>query len=487
MKIENSEQEIINQAIEFFKKGNYHKTLYELKKLETNTNNFLVYWYLGHTHFKLHSYSDAIKNVKKSIELNSKDPINLNFLGEIYLQVNKYQDALKLFEEVLGFDPKNNTAILNLAKVNLNLGRIENSEKYFKQLHEKDPLNFSYLYSLISINKKYLTNELVKNIRDNEHNLNYINSIYSKLIMAKLAQFDKNYNEEINYLLGAHKIYSNRNQRATNQQFNYYKNLLPKFLSKIDKIEINNNDNLKPIFIMGLPRSGTTLLEKIVVSGKETVEMGGETDVFDKVFFSKQIIKNYDNDELFTDFIFDSKSINYLRDQILGQYKEQNLGKNNLIFTDKSISNFLYIELIQKLFPNSKIIYCYRNPLANLIGLLRSFLPNMLWSHSLDNIFEIFNLYLTKLKQIKTNKSLNIKVINLEDLSKDPEKISKDLYNFLDLQWSSTCIHNNKENLIFKTASNLQVRNEIVKHDLKYTKNYLNIFKELGFNFEWLV
>ena len=158
-----------------------------------------------------------------------------------------------------------------------------------------------------------------------------------------------------------------------------------------------------------------------------------------------------------------------------------------MIFTDKSISNFLYIELIQKLFPNSKIIYCHRNPLANLIGLLRSFLPNMLWSHSLDNIFEIFNLYLTKLKQIKTNKSLNIKVINLEDLSKDPEKISKDLYNFLDLQWSPSCIHNNKENLIFKTASNLQVRNEIVKHDLKYTKNYLHIFKELGFNFEWLV
>ena len=304
--------------------------------------------------------------------------------------------------------------------------------------------------------------------------------------MAKSAQFKKNYNEEIDYLLDARKIYSNRNQRAINQQFNYYKNLLPKFLSKIDKIEVDIDDNFQPIFIMGLPRSGTTLIEKIVISGKETIDMGGETDVFDKVFFSKKIIKSFDDDELSTDFRFDSKSLDFLREKILSQYKEQNLGKNNLIFTDKSISNFLYIELIQKLFPNSKIIYCYRNPLANLIGLLRSFLPNIFWSHSLNNIFAIFDLYLTKLKQIK-KKSLNIKIINLEDLSENPEKVSKDLYNFLDLKWSSSCIENNQKNLIFKTASNLQVRNKIIKHDLKYTKNYSKIFKQLGFNYEWLI
>ena len=486
MEIKNSDHEKLNNAIEFFKRGKYHQTLYALKELEKNNNNFIIHWYLGHTYFKLHEYKDAINQIKKSIELNSKDSINLNFLGEIYLQINEHHNALKLFEEVLNFDKNNKAAILNLAKLYLNLGKTDFSEKYFKKLLEKDSLNLSYFYSLIGINKKYLTNELVDNIRNDKHNYNYTNSIYSKLILAKQAQYDKNYNNEIDYLLDAHKIYLDKNIRAKKQQFNYYKNLLPKFLSKINKIEIDINDNFKPIFIMGLPRSGTTLLEKIVVSGKETIEIGGETDVFDKVFFSKQFIKNYDDDELFTDFKFDKESILFLRNKILEQYKEQNLGINNLMFTDKSISSFLYIELIQKLFPHSKIIYCYRNPLANLIGLLRSFLPNIFWSHSLDNIFDIFNLYLNKLDQIKKKKFSNIKIVNLENLSQNPEKISKELYNFLNLEWSKNCIQGDKKNLIFKTASNLQVRNKIVKHDLKYTKNYLQIFKKFGFNYKWL-
>ena len=90
-----------NNLVEI-KKGNYHNTLLELKKLEKNTNNFLVYWYLGHTHFKLHEYSEAIKYVKKSIDLNSKDPLNLNFLGELYLQINRI-DIIRIFFIVLNF------------------------------------------------------------------------------------------------------------------------------------------------------------------------------------------------------------------------------------------------------------------------------------------------------------------------------------------------------------------------------------------------
>ena len=71
MEIKNSDHEKLNNAIEFFKRGKYHQTLYALKELEKNNNNFIIHWYLGHTYFKLHEYKDAINQIKKSIELNS--------------------------------------------------------------------------------------------------------------------------------------------------------------------------------------------------------------------------------------------------------------------------------------------------------------------------------------------------------------------------------------------------------------------------------
>tara|TARA_Y100001958_G_C21165963_1_gene498804 strand:- start:1022 stop:1207 length:186 start_codon:yes stop_codon:yes gene_type:complete len=61
------------------------------------------------------------------------------------------------------------------------------------------------------------------------------------------------------------------------------------------------------------------------------------------------------------------------------------------------------------------------------------------------------------------------------------------LYKFLDLKWSEKCLENENKNLIIKTASNLQVRNKIKKHDLGYIKSYSKFLKELGFKNKLLV
>jgi len=68
----------LDQAINYFKKGEFHKALSIFEILKKNHNDFLLHWYLGHTYFKLHKYSAAIKSVKKSIQLKSKDTLNLS-------------------------------------------------------------------------------------------------------------------------------------------------------------------------------------------------------------------------------------------------------------------------------------------------------------------------------------------------------------------------------------------------------------------------
>ena len=250
-------------------------------------------------------------------------------------------------------------------------------------------------------------------------------------------------------------------------------------MSELKDLKVDTFEEFCPIFITGLPRSGTTLVERIIVSGKKRVQSLGETDVFDKVFFSNQIIANQEK-------ILKS-NFSSLIENILNQYKEQGLIDQNNIFTDKSITSFLYFELINKIFPNAKFIYCSRNPLANIIGIFRSFLPSVYWSHSLEKVFLISELYSSKIENLKKNNLDNLFIVNLEDLTNNPKLISKNLYKFLNLDWSDECLENKGKNLVIKTASNLQARSEIKRHDLEYVKSYSKILKELGFKNKLLV
>ena len=461
----------------FFNEGNYWEALDYLKENSKQKKHILSDWYLGNAYFKLHQYSKALEHILNFISVKKKDPLNLNFLGEIYLEMNQYKKANEVFNEIIKIEPTNKAALLNLAKINLNIGNLEQSENFYKKILENDQKNLSYIYSLSRINNKYLSDEILNKIE--KKNLTYINQIYLKLILAKKFELNKDYKKEIENLSEAHRIYLLNKEKALNQQFNFHSKLLPKFMDKLKSLKVNSFKDFKPIFITGLPRSGTTLIERIIVSGKKNMQSLGETDVFDKVFFSNQITKNQEK-------ILQS-NFNLLIEKILNQYKEQGLNDQNDLFTDKSITNFLYLELINKIFPNAKFIYCSRNPLANIIGIFRSFLPNVYWSHSLEKIFSISELYSNKLNNLKKDNLKNLLIINLEDLTNDPINVSKNLYKFLNLDWSKECLESNNKKLIIKTASNLQARNEIKKHDLDYIKSYSKILKELGFKNKLLI
>ena len=350
---------------------------------------------------------------------------------------------------------------------------------------KKDPSNLGYLYQLIRIDNKYLQKELINKI-SKKNSFNSYNSIYSKLILAIQNKFDKDYDFEIRNLIDAHKTFLESKAKPAEQQYNYYSNLLPKFNDCIPKVQIKDQSELNPIFIMGLPRSGTSLVEKIIISGKNPIEYLGESDVLDKVFFTEKIIKDYESVNLSTDFNFSENHFLSLKKKILKQYSDQGLKKNSVFFTDKSISNFLYIEIINILFPKAKFVYCYRNPLANILGILKSFLPNLYWTHSLEKTFSMFNIYFDKLNKLRDSKLYNLHIVNLEELTENPEAVSKKLFNYLNLDWDKCCLKANNKSMIIKTASNIKVRKEITKHDLRDNPDYLKILNDLGFKNKWL-
>ena len=91
------------------------------------------------------------------------------------------------------------------------------------------------------------------------------------------------------------------------------------------------------------------------------------------------------------------------------------------------------------------------------------------------------NIYNNKIKDITYENKINVKIVELENLSSNPKQVSQDLFNFLEIDWNDKVLDKsiNKKKII-QTVSNLQVRKEISVHDLSYLENYLPFLKEFG-------
>jgi len=154
---------------------------------------------------------------------------------------------------------------------------------------------------------------------------------------------------------------------------------------------------------------------------------------------------------------------------------------------NKSLENFLFIELIINLFPYCKIVICKRDIFQIIISIYQNFLPKIQWSHSIDNILEYIDNYIKIIEDFKKKYPDKIYIINLMKLTKDPINISKDLFNFCNLEWDQKCLEFYKrDDLISKTASNQQIRNKIFNNNPKKYTDYKEFFIPYLNKYKWL-
>ena len=142
---------------------------------------------------------------------------------------------------------------------------------------------------MIKLDKKYLSENLIRDINDFmiKNNQDHINKTYASLILAEKEKNNQNYDVELNNLIKGHQYFIEKKEKASLQEFNYFTNLLPQFIKKIESIDFKIKSEINPIFIMGLPRSGTTMIENLICSSENKIIVGMKLNN-GKVFFSKK-------------------------------------------------------------------------------------------------------------------------------------------------------------------------------------------------------
>ena len=242
---------------------------------------------------------------------------------------------------------------------------------------------------------------------------------------------------------------------------------------EFDKFSKSKHE-IKIIFIVGLPRSGTSLAEQILSSHKNIHGLG-ELIYIRKLIFENIVTKNEINKELFLNSLKESK-ITEEYFNIISNYKLQ-----KKVIIDKAPLNFIWLGFIKVFFPNSKIIHCTRNIYDTSLSIYKNmFEANHLgWSFTEEEIASFIKIYSDLMNFWKSKIGNNIYELNYENIIKDKKNEIIKLINFCDEEMDDACLnHKNNKNPI-KTLSSFQARKDLYVTSINKSKYYKDSFKKL--------
>jgi tetratricopeptide (TPR) repeat protein len=454
-----------------------------LQKTVQIQNNFgLAFFSLANVLVDLKEFNEALSCYQKTIELNPNIVSAHNNLGLLYRDMNDFNKAIDCYKKTIEIKPDHYSAHHNLGLIYKELGQFEKSIKSHENAIKHEPHNLMNYHFLSELKREALTTDLKTKIKEilEDKKTKKLNLAYGNFLLSKYERKGKNYEKELTHLIKAHESFYNSYKIKFDHGNKFAFDDVHQINqgAKVNKSNIKKELKVSPIFIVGVPRCGSTLVEKIIASGKKIIPIGEETGIIGHYIPSKILEKQSLN----------LGDVDEIRKELLEAYKERGLilEKYGNIFTDKSLDNFFYLELIREIFPNSKIINCKRNPLASIVSIFQNNLTKLSWTHDIENIFKYFNNYFEIINNYNKVYPNQIYEVELEKLTSNPEHESKKLMKYCELPWDKKCLEFYKRKDLFsKTASNIQIREAIFKQSIDKYSPYKKFLRKYGEKYSW--
>ena len=417
----------------------------------------------------------AKKYFEKLLNLNPNKPEINFYLGRVYSELLDSINSIKYYKRYLEFNENSINCLINLGIIYLNIGDIINSEKTFRKIINLNKKNITAFNGLFMLSQELLKEkdfDYLENILSDDKEISLTDKSIIYFLLSKNERKKKNIQKELTFLKNYHLQSFNSNLQYNNQSIFFYKNFLGKFNDKINYINNYSLKELKPIFIVGLPRSGSTLIESILTSGDVKIKTYGESNFINSAIIdqikAKIFKKNFkiENIDLKIDL---SKIMEFLEDR----YSFKNNTLTEEFFVDKSLENIFNIELILKIFPGAKFIHSKRKLKDAILSIYFSMLPELSWTLSMDTIKDYVNKYEKIVVYYKKKFPDKILDIDLDEFTSNPNLISKEIYDFCCLSWNKKYLNFYKRNNLFsKTLSSTQIRKQISKQNQSNYSNY---------------
>ncbi len=236
------------------------------------------------------------------------------------------------------------------------------------------------------------------------------------------------------------------------------------------------------VFIVGLPRSGTSLVEQILSSHSDVFGAGELHHV----------------GSLAREFLVEAESMVLTREAVgritpekteekASLYLERirEMAGNEKRVIDKMPHNYLYLWMIAIMFPKARIIHCRRGPADNCLSMFcTDFAVGNEFTFDLSHLGTYYQTHTMLMDHWKKMAPLKIMTVNYEELVNAQESVSKALIDFLGLKWEDQCLSFHQNSRMVRTASLLQVREKMYSSSIgrwkQYEKHLTPLFEALG-------
>lgn len=420
-----------------------------LKSDEKNNKQLQINILISQIYIRKKMFKNAEEILIKLVNKYSHLEIGYLNLSDLYIVTKELDKGINIIKKGLSLFPNYIPLYKNLAIIYKNNGLLDKAIEIHLLIIKKNEYDFNSYYELSTIyDFKDHKDNLNLLLNTNINKLNISSKIYAAFALSNIFHKKKEYDKSAYFL----KIANDESLKLSKSTYQLRVNNA-EFIRSLDIKKQRCRPSIKSeqlIFIVGMPRSGSTLLENILSLNSNVVDMG-------EVDFLEESIKE----------IKDIKDV-------FNSYKKRvnNKFKAASYFTDKNLFNFIYCPVIYRYFPNAKIIYCMRNPLDNILSMYRTNFRNQSFTYSLTDIAKLYVYHFDIMHEYKRLYSEIIFEYNYEKLVKNPNEEIPKIINWLGWEWDETYLapHKNKRNVF--TASSSQVRKKIYASSIRVWEEY---------------
>lgn len=442
---------------------------------------------LSHLYEKTHQFEKAYITFKKLLENSAATSADYAKMGEYAYYSQRADEAIEHLKHALSLDPGNAQAFTFLGRCHAALGEKDTAKDYFQQAVAAKPDHINAYFFLSELTSFKPDDPAFQGLEDlkSRDDLKIGDRSAAGFALGRMYQGVGDYDKAFeNFQKGnqcSAEYFAPIGYKFDRGELDQAYAMVTSLFARKNRAKLNfkGSKSKKLIFILGMPRSGTTLLEQIMAA-HSNISTAGELSNLTAVHLG--LLEH-------TRTLEGPGRIGAILSLLDGEGQKiaadylkvlQEKGGNTQMVIDKMPQNFLQIGLISVLFPNARIIHMKRNPLdVGLSIFTNQFYGDWTFSHDLADIGYYYRKYAELMKKWKDILDIQILDVDYEALLDDPEGVAQGVIEFCGQKWQPKCLEFYKNRGRVFTTSVLQVRNPINKKAVGKWKPYEKHLKPL--------
>lgn len=432
--------------------------------LELAPDYHLARGHFAHFLFKRHRMDEALVELDRIDDANAGNKALHLLRAQIYVRVGRTREALEIYEQAEREGLQSASLQMSLGHTYKTLGRQAEAIKAYRQAVRLDPAAGEAYWSLANLKTYRFSSEEIAAMREvaSDENVGREEFLHTCFSLGKALEDVGEYDEAFLHYQRGNAV-RRRTVRYDADAHHQEMVALIEFFSpeQVKKVAGAGNPARDPIFIVGLPRAGSTLIEQILASHSQ---VEGTQELPDLISIARRLAakEGPDDPSQYPQVLarMSPRELSALGEEYLERTKIHRTGAP--YFIDKMPNNFAHIGLINTILPNATVIDARRNPMdCCFSGYKQLFAKGQNFTYSLRDIGRYYRDYVDLMRH--WDKVLPGKVIRVfnEDMIADPEGQIRRLLEAVGLPFEQACLEFHKNDRAVRTASSEQVREPI--------------------------